>query len=115
MVFDHRFGWSPAVPDYLSILGDALAALGILIYFFVVKENRYAAASVRVVEGQMVVSTGPYTVVRHPMYAGALLVFVGMPLALGSWWGMVSVPLFIAGFANRWNATSRWTRLSALS
>lgn len=101
MVFDHRFGWSPAVPDYLSILGDALAALGILIYFFVVKENCYAAASVRVVEGQMVVSTGPYTVVRHPMYASALLVFVGMPLALGSWWGMVSVPLFIAGFAWR--------------
>jgi protein-S-isoprenylcysteine O-methyltransferase Ste14 len=97
MVFDHRFGWSPAVPAYLSILGDALGALGILVYFFVVKENRYAAATVQVVEGQTVVSTGPYAIVRHPMYAGALLVFIGAPLALGSWWGLLFTPLFIAG------------------
>ena len=48
MVFDHRFEWSPAVPAYISILGDILAALGILMYFFVVKENRYAAAAVEV-------------------------------------------------------------------
>ena len=67
MVLDHRFGWSPAVPDIVSILGDGLAALGILIYFFVVKENRYAAAAVQVVEGQTVVSTGLYAIVRHPM------------------------------------------------
>jgi protein-S-isoprenylcysteine O-methyltransferase Ste14 len=101
MVFDHRFGWSPAVPAYLSILGDALGALGILVYFFVVKENRYAAATVEVVKGQTVVSTGPYAIVRHPMYAGALLVFVGAPLALGSWWGLLFTPLFIAWFAWR--------------
>jgi protein-S-isoprenylcysteine O-methyltransferase Ste14 len=101
MVFDHRFGWSPAVPVYISILANALAALGILIYFFVVRENRYAAAAVKVVEGQTVVSSGPYAIVRHPMYAGAILVFLGAPFALGSWWGLLFVPIFIAGFAWR--------------
>jgi protein-S-isoprenylcysteine O-methyltransferase Ste14 len=101
MVFDHRFGWSPAVPGYLCILGDALGALGILMYLFVVKENRYAAGTVKVVKGQTVVSTGPYAIVRHPMYTGALLVCVGAPLALGSWWGLLLTPLFIAWFAWR--------------
>ena len=101
MVFDHSFGWSPAVPAYLSVLGDALGALGILVYLFVVKENRYAAATVTVVKGQTVVSTGPYAIVRHPMYAGALLVCVGAPLALGSWWGLLITPFFIGWFAWR--------------
>jgi protein-S-isoprenylcysteine O-methyltransferase Ste14 len=101
MVLDHRVGWSPAVPAWLSILGDALGALGILIYFLVIRENRYAASTVEVAEGQKVISTGPYAIVRHPMYAGAILVFIGMPLALGSWWGVLFVPLFIAGFAWR--------------
>ena len=84
IVFDRRFGWSPAVPAYLSILGDALGALGILVYLLAVKENRYAAATVTVVKGQTVVSTGPYAIVRHPTYAGALLICLGAPLALGS-------------------------------
>jgi protein-S-isoprenylcysteine O-methyltransferase Ste14 len=97
MVFDHRFAWSPAVSAYLSTLG----ALGILVYLFVVRENRYAAATVKVVKGQTVVSTGPYAIVRHPMYAGALLVCVGAPLALGSWWGLLFTPVFIAWFAWR--------------
>jgi protein-S-isoprenylcysteine O-methyltransferase Ste14 len=101
MVFDRRFGWSPAVPAWLSLLGDALGALGILVYLIVVKENRYAAGVVQVVEGQTVVSTGPYAIVRHPMYAGALLVLIGAPLALGSWWGLLFTPLFIAWFAWR--------------
>ena len=101
MIFDHRFGWSPAVPTYLSVFGDVLAALGLLVYFLVVRENRYAASTVRIAEGQTVVSTGPYAVVRHPMYAGALLVFIGAPLALGSWWGLLYVPLVVAGFAWR--------------
>jgi protein-S-isoprenylcysteine O-methyltransferase Ste14 len=101
MVLDHRFGWSPAVPTFISILGDVLAALGIVIYILVVRENRFAAATVDVVEGQTVVSTGPYAIVRHPMYTGALLVFIGAPLALGSWWGLLTVPVFVAGFAWR--------------
>jgi protein-S-isoprenylcysteine O-methyltransferase Ste14 len=101
IVFDHRFGWSPAVPAYLSILGDALGVLGTLVYLFVVKENRYAAATVTVVKGQTVVSTGPYAIVRHPMYAGAVLVCVGAPLALASWWGLLTTPFFIGWFAWR--------------
>jgi protein-S-isoprenylcysteine O-methyltransferase Ste14 len=101
MVFDHRFGWSPAVPAWLSILANVLALAGILIYFLVVRENRYAAATVEVAEGQTVVSTGPYAIVRHPMYAGAILVLVAMPLALGSWWGLLLTPLSIAWFAWR--------------
>jgi protein-S-isoprenylcysteine O-methyltransferase Ste14 len=101
MIFDHRFRWSPVVPAYLSILGDVLGALGILIYFFVIRENRFAAATVDVVEGQTVVSTGPYATVRHPMYAGAILVFIGAPLALGSWWGLLLTPIFIGGLAWR--------------
>ena len=101
MVLDHRLGWSPPVPADISVLGDALGALGILVYFMVVKENRFAAASVQVVGGQTVVSSGLYAIVRHPMYSGAILIFIGMPLALGSWWGLLFIPLFIAGFAWR--------------
>ena len=101
MVLDHRFGWSPPVPAYLSILGDALGALGLLIYFLVVRENRYAAATIEFAEGQTVIATGPYAIVRHPMYAGAVLVFLGAPLALGSWWGLLLMPLFVAWFAWR--------------
>ena len=66
-----------------------------------VKENRFAAGVIQVAEGQTVVSTGPYAIVRHPMYAGALLVFIGAPLALGSWWGLLFIPAFIAWFAWR--------------
>lgn len=101
MVLDHRFDWSPPVPAYLSILGDACGVLGLLIYFLVIRENRYAASTVKVAEHQAVVSTGPYAIVRHPMYAGAILVCVGAPLALGSWWGLLATPLFIAWFAWR--------------
>jgi len=101
MVLDHRFGWSPPVPAWLSIFGNAFGLLGIFIYFLVIRENRYAASTVKVAEHQSVVSTGPYAIVRHPMYAGAILVCVGMPLALGSWWGLLFTPLFIAWFAWR--------------
>jgi protein-S-isoprenylcysteine O-methyltransferase Ste14 len=101
MIFDHRFGWSPLMPAYLSMLGDVLAALGIFVYFLVIRENRFAAATVDVVAGQTVVSTGPYAIVRHPMYAGASLVFVGAPLALGSWWGLLLTPILVGGLAWR--------------
>jgi protein-S-isoprenylcysteine O-methyltransferase Ste14 len=110
MVLDHRFNWSPAVPTSVSIFGDALAALGIAVYVFVVRENRYAAATIDVVEGQAVVSTGLYAIVRHPMYTGAILVFIGAPLALGSWWGLLSVPVFVAGFAWRLLDEERFLR-----
>jgi protein-S-isoprenylcysteine O-methyltransferase Ste14 len=110
MVFDHRFRWSPPVAASLSISADIFGALGILIYFFVVRENSYAASTVEVTEGQTVVSTGPYAVVRHPMYAGAIMVLMGAPLALGSWWGLLFVPLFIGWFVWRLLDEERFLR-----
>lgn len=74
-VCDRRFGWSPAVPASLSLVGDALGVLGILIYFLVIRQNRYAASTVQVAKGQTVISTGPYTTVpkRLPIPAVAAM------------------------------------------
>ena len=89
-VLDHRFGWSP-VPPSVSIVGNVLIVLGYLFIFFVVRENSYAASTIQVTEDQRVISTGPYALVRHPMYAGALLLIIGLPLALGSWYGVLGI------------------------
>ena len=89
-VLDHRFGWSP-VPLYVSLIGDGLIVLGYLFILFVLRENSYAASTIQVTEDQRVVSTGPYALVRHPMYAGALLLIIGLPLALGSWYGVLGI------------------------
>jgi protein-S-isoprenylcysteine O-methyltransferase Ste14 len=86
---DHRFGWSK-VPTAAVLFGDALVALGFLVVFLVFRANSFTAGTVEIMAGQRVIDAGPYAVVRHPMYAGALLMFVGMPLALGSWWGLIA-------------------------
>lgn len=86
---DHRFGWSD-VPTSIVIIGDALIALAYLGFYFVFRENTYGAATIRVEEGQKVISTGPYAIVRHPMYAASLILMLGIPLALGSWWGLLT-------------------------
>ena len=85
---DHRFGWS-RVPVALEIAGDVLVAIGFFIVFRVFRENSFSAATIAVTSNQKVIATGPYAVVRHPMYAGALVMLVGTPLALGSWWGLL--------------------------
>jgi len=85
---DHRFGWS-GVPVALEIAAEVLVALGFFIVFRVFRENSFSAATIAVASNQKVIATGPYGVVRHPMYAGALVMLVGMPLALGSWWGLL--------------------------
>jgi protein-S-isoprenylcysteine O-methyltransferase Ste14 len=72
-----------------------MIALGFLFNFFAIKENSYAASSIRVFAGQKVISTGPYAIVRHPMYAGALIMIIGTPLALGSWLGLIIVTLIL--------------------
>ncbi len=87
---DHRFGWS-TVPVWVSLLGDLLVAVGLGIAMLVVIQNGYAAATVTVESGQPVVSTGVYRYVRHPMYVGDVIMMVGMPLALGSYWGLLFV------------------------
>ena len=68
-----------------------IVALGLLIVFFVFRENSFASATIEVGSEQTLVSTGPYAFVRHPMYFGAFVMLLGVPLALGSWWGLLSV------------------------
>ena len=91
---DHRFGWSP-VPWSVSVIGDALVALSFYFFYLVSKVNTYAAANIRVEEGQRVIDTGVYGLVRHPMYFGTLFLIVGTPLALGSWWTLLLTPVFL--------------------
>jgi len=89
---DHRFRWS-TVPPYAVVAGDVLVALGLLIIFLVFKENTFTSAVIEVDAEQRVISTGPYALVRHPMYLGAVVMLFGVPLALGSWWGLFAVIL----------------------
>src|SRR6266850_4102723 len=85
---DRRYGWS-TVPIYVVIAGDALVVIGFYFIFLVYRENKYASATIEVAANQEVIDSGPYAVVRHPMYASALLYLVGTPLALGSYWGLL--------------------------
>jgi protein-S-isoprenylcysteine O-methyltransferase Ste14 len=84
---DHRFGWS-LVPAPVSVVGDVLVAAGLGLAMLVIIQNSYAAANVTVEAGQQLVSTGLYGLVRHPMYTGNVLLMLGVPLALGSYWGL---------------------------
>ncbi len=87
---DHRFGWS-AVPLPLVLAGDALVAIGFYLTFLAYRENTFTSATIQISEGQRVISTGPYAIVRHPMYASAFVYLPGIPLALGSYWGLLAV------------------------
>jgi protein-S-isoprenylcysteine O-methyltransferase Ste14 len=87
---DHRFGWSQ-MSALAALGGDALIAIGWLAIFVVFRENSFSSATIEISDDQRVVSTGPYGKVRHPMYAGALVLLAGMPIALGSWWGLLVV------------------------
>jgi protein-S-isoprenylcysteine O-methyltransferase Ste14 len=91
---DHRFGWTP-VPLSVSLAGEVLVVLGFLIVFLVYKENTFASATIELAPEQKVISTGPYKLVRHPMYMGASLLLVGIPLSLGSWWGLFVIALMM--------------------
>ena len=87
---DHRFGWS-TVPTAVVVVGNVLVLVGLGLAELVVIQNNYAAATITVEEEQPVVSTGLYGLVRHPMYVGALIMMVGMPLALASYWGLLTL------------------------
>ena len=92
--FDRRFGWSPVAPA-VSVIASAAIVLSFALFFVVMQSNSYAASTIQVEERQPVISTGPYAYVRHPMYSGALLLLLAMPLALGSWWSvLLVVPFF---------------------
>jgi protein-S-isoprenylcysteine O-methyltransferase Ste14 len=91
---DHCFGWSH-MPPFVALAGDLLVAAGWLAVFFVFRENTFTSATIEVAPDQRVISTGPYALVRHPMYAGALVMLAGIPIALGSWWGLLIIVAII--------------------
>jgi protein-S-isoprenylcysteine O-methyltransferase Ste14 len=85
---DRRFGWSN-VPVSMVLSSNVVVLLGYLIIFSVFKQNSYASRIVEVVKDQKVISTGFYSIVRHPMYVGFLIMSVSTPVALGSYWGLI--------------------------
>jgi len=93
--FDYRFGWSSAwlrpVPLWLIVAGQAVAVAGNWMVFRVMKANSFAASVIQVEAEQKVISSGPYAIVRHPMYSGMLVTMLATPLALGSY---VALPVF---------------------
>ena len=80
---DHKFSWSYSSRREV-VMGNALVVLGFLMRFFVFRENVFASSAIEVMSGQKVVVTGPYSIVRHPMYSSVIVVLVGAALALGS-------------------------------
>jgi protein-S-isoprenylcysteine O-methyltransferase Ste14 len=91
---DFRFGWS-RVPIGIVLIGDLLVVIGFFLVARVYRENTYSSATIEVAKDQKVISTGPYAIVRHPMYASALLYLLGTPLALGSYWGYVALAVMM--------------------
>jgi protein-S-isoprenylcysteine O-methyltransferase Ste14 len=83
-ILDYRIGLS-RVPAWVSVTGNAIIVFSFLTIFWVVRTNSWAASNIRVEAGQKVIDTGQYAYIRHPMYAAAVWLFVGIPLALGSW------------------------------
>ena len=99
-VLDYRFGWS-SMPPWLSIAGDILIIVSMWAVYRVFKENSYGSTAVEISKDQKVISTGPYAIVRNPMYSCAILYFPGVTLALGSYWGLIPCVLIALGFVVR--------------
>jgi protein-S-isoprenylcysteine O-methyltransferase Ste14 len=97
-----RLQWS-LVPLWAQALGAVLIALCMIVVWQTFRFNTFAAPQVRIQKDRehRVITDGPYRIVRHPMYAGALLMFVGTPLLLGSWWGLLFVPVAVVGIGIR--------------
>ena len=91
----HRFRWFK-VPLLVVVVGDLLVAIGFSFIFRVYRENTYTSATIELAENQKVIDTGPYAIVRHPMYVGGLLYLLGTPLALGSYWGLLPLVVVFA-------------------
>ncbi|MBR2450774.1 MAG: isoprenylcysteine carboxylmethyltransferase family protein [Paludibacteraceae bacterium] len=85
---DHRFAWSQ-VPFWVVITASMLFLIGYVIYAEVLRENAYLSRTVEVQDNQQLIDTGLYSIVRHPMYTATLLMFLSMPLILGSWWALL--------------------------
>lgn len=97
---DRRFGWS-LVPMVVVIAADVIVLAGYLHYARVLLENSFASRVVEVTQGQRVITTGPYAIVRHPMYATTLAMFLPSPVALGSWWAVIPALLFLPAIVVR--------------
>jgi protein-S-isoprenylcysteine O-methyltransferase Ste14 len=92
---DKRFGWSD-VSSVIVIIADAVIFLGYILVFSVFRQNSYASRIVEVEKDQKIITTGLYSIVRHPMYIGVIVMYVPTPLALGSYWGLIpmaTIPL----------------------
>jgi len=98
--FDKRLGWS-SVPLEVIVGADVIVLAAYMVFVLVLRENRYASRIIEVEQKQKVVTTGPYAVVRHPMYTGALLMYGFSPLALGSYWGMIPNLLLVVLIVTR--------------
>ncbi|HLO30899.1 MAG TPA: isoprenylcysteine carboxylmethyltransferase family protein [Anaerolineales bacterium] len=100
---DVRFGWSN-VPPFVSIIADVIVFAGYMIFFWVLVTNSFVSRVIEVESNQRVISTGPYALVRHPMYTGAIIMYLASPVALGSYWALLPaalvVPLLIARIHN---------------
>lgn len=101
--FDRRWGWS-TMPWWVVVAADLLVLLGYAMIFRVFRENAYTSRTVQVEKGQQVISTGPYAMVRHPMYVGVLIFYLASPIALGSWWAFlpaaVILPMLVVRILN---------------
>ena len=97
---DFRFGWSN-MPQAVTVVASVLFLLAYLLYAEVMRENAYLSRTIKVEEGQTVVSTGLYGIVRHPMYMATLLLFLVMPLVLGSWWALIPFAFYPAIIISR--------------
>jgi protein-S-isoprenylcysteine O-methyltransferase Ste14 len=101
--FDFRFGWSN-VPVWLVFAADFLVLAGYIFIFLVFRENQYTSRVVEVEKDQTVISSGPYAIVRHPMYLGIVFMYVFTPLALGSYWAIIpalfTIPILVFRLLN---------------
>jgi protein-S-isoprenylcysteine O-methyltransferase Ste14 len=108
--FDRRYGWSQA-PFWVVIAADALVLLGYALVFLVFRENHYASRIIEVTQGQKVIQSGPYALIRHPMYLGALLMYLFSPLALGSYLSvlpaLLCIPVIVARIINEEKTLAR--------
>lgn len=90
---DKRYGWS-SVPSAVIVAADVIVMLGLGLFWLAVRENRWASHIIEVEQNQQVITTGPYALVRHPMYSAVLLILICSPLALGSYWALLPSALF---------------------
>jgi protein-S-isoprenylcysteine O-methyltransferase Ste14 len=98
--FDHRWHWSD-VPQALVIAADIAFVLAFAVIFVVFRANTFTSGVIEIAAGQQVISTGPYALVRHPMYTGGIIFILAAPLMLGSWWALIPAVVLCGGIVVR--------------